>query len=168
MLSIPRDKTCTNAIASRARASSTCASYCSCVYHHHIFFIKRELRSIKNICMCIKNVKGEGEDMTQLLLLGKFEYSGGPIFKVLKKVFWTFSYLYLWHTMWFHAKKLLKALKFWKSLSSLWDLKFVKKFTRPNFRAKEFYTLKTRISRVFSPAINSENASLSVIWPSFG
>ena len=48
------------------------------------------------------------------------------------------------------------------------DLKFVKKFTRPNFRAKEFYTLKTRKSRLFSPAINSENASLSVIWPSFG
>ena len=33
-------------------------------------------------------------------------------FRVLKKVFWTFSYLYLWHTMWFHAKKLLKTLKF--------------------------------------------------------
>ena len=30
--------------------------------------------------------------------------------RVLKKVFWTFSYLYLWHTMWFHAKKLLKTL----------------------------------------------------------
>ena len=29
--------------------------------------------------------------------------------RVLKKVFWTFSYLYLWHTMWFHAKKLLKT-----------------------------------------------------------
>ena len=43
------------------------------------------------------------------------------------------------------------------------DLKFVKKFTRPNFRAKEFYTLKTRKSRLFSPAIHSENASLSVI-----
>ena len=48
------------------------------------------------------------------------------------------------------------------------DLKFVKKFTRPNFQAKEFYTLKTRKLRLFSPAINSENASLSVIWPSFG
>ena len=48
------------------------------------------------------------------------------------------------------------------------DLIFVKKFTRPNFRAKEFYTLKTRKSRLFSPAINSENASLSVIWPPFG
>ena len=39
--------------------------------------------------------------------------------RVLKKVFWTFSYLYLWHTMWFHAKKLLRTLKFWKSLNSL-------------------------------------------------
>ena len=48
------------------------------------------------------------------------------------------------------------------------DLEFVKKFTRPNFRAKEFYTLKTCKSRLFSPAINSKNASLSIIWPSFG
>ena len=48
------------------------------------------------------------------------------------------------------------------------DLEFVKKFTRPNFWAKKFYTLKTRKSRLFSPAINSENASLSVIWASFG
>ena len=32
--------------------------------------------------------------------------------RVLKKVFWILSYLYLWHTMWFHAKKLLKTLKF--------------------------------------------------------
>ena len=37
------------------------------------------------------------------------------------------------------------------------DLKFFKKITRPNFRAKEFYTLKMRKSRL-----------LSVIWPSFG
>ena len=48
------------------------------------------------------------------------------------------------------------------------DLKFVKKFTRPNFRSKEFYTLKTRKSRLFLPAINSKNASLSGIGPSFG
>ena len=27
-------------------------------------------------------------------------------------------FLYLWHTMRFHAKKLLKTLKFWKSLNS--------------------------------------------------
>ena len=46
---------------------------------------------------------------------------------------------------------------------SLPDLEFVKKFTRPNFQAKEFYTLKTRKSRLFLPAINNKNASLSVI-----
>ena len=39
--------------------------------------------------------------------------------KVLKKVFWIFSYLYVWHTMWFHAEKMLKTLKFWKLLNSL-------------------------------------------------
>ena len=48
------------------------------------------------------------------------------------------------------------------------DLEFVKKFTQPNFRAKEFYTLKTHKARLFLPAINSESALLSVIWPSFG
>ena len=30
------------------------------------------------------------------------------------------------------------------------DLKFVKKFTRPNFRVKEFYTLKTHIESIFA------------------
>ena len=39
--------------------------------------------------------------------------------RVLKKVFWTFSYLYLRHTMWFHAEKLLKTLEIWKSLNLL-------------------------------------------------
>ena len=33
------------------------------------------------------------------------------------------------------------------------DLEFVKKFTRPIFRVKEFYTLKTRKSSLFSPVI---------------
>ena len=56
----------------------------------------------------------------------------------------------------------------WQGKQTWADLKFVKKFTRPNFRAKEFYTLKMRKWRLFSPAINSKNASLSVIWPSFG
>ena len=28
------------------------------------------------------------------------------------------------------------------------DMKFVKKFTRPNFRAKEFYTRETRKSQI--------------------
>ena len=41
------------------------------------------------------------------------------------------------------------------------DLKFVKKFTRPNCWTKEFYTLKTRKLRQFLPAINSKNASFS-------
>ena len=35
-------------------------------------------------------------------------------------------------------------------------------------RAKEFYILKMRKWRLFLPAINSENVSLSVIWASFG
>ena len=43
------------------------------------------------------------------------------------------------------------------------DLEFVNKFTRPNFWAKEFYTLKTRKSKLCSPAISSKNASLEVI-----
>ena len=33
------------------------------------------------------------------------------------------------------------------------DLMFVKQFTRPNFRAKEFYTLKTRKLQLFLPEI---------------
>ena len=62
-----------------------------------------------------------------------------------------------------------KRLRSLASMLSKWThLEFVKKFTRPNLRAKEFYTLKTRKSRLFLPAINSKNASLSVIWPSFG
>ena len=36
------------------------------------------------------------------------------------------------------------------------DLKFVKKITRPNFRVQEFYTLKTRESRLFSPEITAK------------
>ena len=55
---------------------------------------------------------------------------------------------------------------FWGGAGQTWNLS--KKITRPNFRAKEFYTLKMRKSGLLSPAINSKNASLSVIWPSFG
>ena len=51
-------------------------------------------------------------NMSHSQILGKFEYGWGPIFKVVLELFWTFSYLYLWHTMWFHVKKLLKTLKF--------------------------------------------------------
>ena len=39
------------------------------------------------------------------------------------------------------------------NINILADLIFVKKFTRPNFRAKEFYTPKTRKLRPFLPAI---------------
>ena len=48
------------------------------------------------------------------------------------------------------------------------DLKFVKKFTRPNFWAKEFYALKMLKLRLVLPATNRQNASFSVFWSSFG
>ena len=56
-------------------------------------------------------------DVGEIRVYRRAHFQSGS--RVLKKVFWTFSYLYLWHTMWFHAKKLLKTLKFWKSLNSL-------------------------------------------------
>ena len=69
-------------------------------------------------------------------------------------------------------------IKLWDSDSEQMDispigwshpaLEFVKKFTWPNFQVKEFYTLKTRKLRLFLPVIDSKNASLSVIWASFG
>ena len=63
-----------------------------------------------------------------------------------------------------HFSKHLKYAKYARNMQNMQkickDLKFVKKFTRPDFRAKEFYALKTRKSRLFSLAINSENASL--------
>ena len=65
------------------------------------------------------------------------------------------------------SQKLARLQDRWESCLHP-DLEFVKKITRPNFRAKKFYTLKMRKWRLFSPAINSENASLSVIWASFG
>ena len=60
--------------------------------------------------------------------------------------------LYKWAVVFFHVKELVgsQILKCKKSAKTSWtelpDLKFVKKFTRPNFQAKEFYTLKTRKS----------------------
>ena len=53
-------------------------------------------------------------DLGEIRVWLRADFQSGS--RVLKKVFWTFSYLYLWHTMWFHAKKLLRTLKFWKSL----------------------------------------------------
>ena len=55
-------------------------------------------------------------DLGEIRVWLRADFQSGS--RVLKKVFWTFSYLYLWHTMWFHAKKLLRTLKFWKSLNS--------------------------------------------------
>ena len=51
-----------------------------------------------------------------------------------------------------HAEKLVPLVI---SVQGNADLEFVKKFTRPNFQVKEFYTLKMRKSRQFLPAINS-------------
>ena len=56
-------------------------------------------------------------DLGEIRVYQRADFQSGS--RVLKKVFWTLSYLYLWHTMWFHAKKLLRTLKFWKSLNSL-------------------------------------------------
>ena len=56
-------------------------------------------------------------DVGEIRVYRRADFQSGS--RVLKKVFWTLSYLYLWHTMWFHAKKLLRTLKFWKSLNSL-------------------------------------------------
>ena len=42
--------------------------------------------------------------------------------RVLKKVLWTFSYQYLWPTMWSHAENWLKTIEFWKLLNSLYNL----------------------------------------------
>ena len=56
-------------------------------------------------------------DVGEIRVYQRADFQSGS--RVLKKVFWTLSYLYLWHTMWFHAKKLLRTLKFWKSLNSL-------------------------------------------------
>ena len=99
------------------------------------------------------------EDMTRLLLFQKVESNGGSFFqsgpRVLKKVLWTFSYIHLWHTMWFHAEKLLKTLKFWKSLNSLY-----KSGSRPHlslFVQKAFVPL---CIPSFSPFMAHHNISL--------
>ena len=55
-------------------------------------------------------------DVGEIRVRWRADFQSGS--RVLKKVFWTFSYLYLWHTMWFHADKvaentqILKIAKF--------------------------------------------------------
>ena len=48
------------------------------------------------------------------------------------------------------------------------DLEFVKKFTQPNFRAKEFYTLKTHKSRLFLASNRQQKciiiSNLALFW----
>ena len=66
--------------------------------------------------MCAKRYDSFS-DVGEIRVYRRADFQSGS--RVLKKVFWTLSYLYLWHTMWFHAKKLLRTLKFWKSLNSL-------------------------------------------------
>ena len=42
--------------------------------------------TVSIMCVCFHNIKmrrGVHVDRTQLLLLGKFEYTGGPIFEVV-------------------------------------------------------------------------------------
>ena len=76
-------------------------------------------------CKWVKNLENTRQqtiydsmsDLGEIRVYQRADFQSGS--RVLKKVFWTLSYLYLWHTMWFHAKKLLKTLKFWKSLNSL-------------------------------------------------
>ena len=53
---------------------------------------------------------------------------------------------------------------YWRFLQT-WYLS--KKFTRPNFQAKEFYTLKTRKSRPFSPTNKQRKCTFLLIWSFF-
>ena len=48
-----------------------------------------------------KNKYDSVADVPESWVLLRADFQSGS--RVLKKVFWTFSYLYLWHTMWFHA-----------------------------------------------------------------
>ena len=65
------------------------------------FLIRLSSKRIRLSCRCSRK-----------LSMVEADFQSGS--RVLEKVFWTFSYLYLWYTMWFHAEKLLKTLKFWK------------------------------------------------------
>ena len=94
-------------------------------------------------------------------------------FRVLKKVLWTFSYLYPWHTMWFHAEKLLKALKFWK-VRKKYLRRCSKKLHGRNFdfRAKSswektFNKYKNFLSRGFCFKVKIVTAGLFVTPPYF-
>ena len=87
--------------------------------------------------------------------------------RVLKKVFWTFSYLYLWHTMWFHAKKLLRTLKFWKSLNSLYNPEITqkiakKRISQSRFALPQHLRPSIVISPIFGQDVRTERAQYNL------
>ena len=73
---------------------------------------------------------------------------------------WSLVVIQVWPCLRYCLKPCLKSC-LRSTLCQTWNL--LKIYT---FRAKEFYTLKKRKSRLFLPATKSKNASLSVIWPS--
>ena len=84
------------------------------------FFTRRPKRfSLPTTISCKSHWYDSFSDVPESWVWLRADFQSGS--RVLKKVFWTFSHLYLWHTaMWFHAEKLLKNLKFWKSLNLLY------------------------------------------------
>ena len=70
----------------------------------HLWSVQVFLPAMRFVCAVYDAVS----DVVESGGLWRFDFQIGS--RVLKKVFRTFSYLYLWHTMWFHAKKLLKTL----------------------------------------------------------
>ena len=86
-------------------------------YRHDIVVLGNFIRHHKDHYELWNSIYDSLSDVGEIRVYQRADFQSGS--RVLKKVFWTFSYLYLWHTMWFHAKKLLRTLKFWKSLNSL-------------------------------------------------
>ena len=84
-----------------------------CVLVHAHISIYEELKKLRR-----KRIYTEYEtvaDVPESWVWWRANFQSGS--RMLNKLF---SYLYLCHTMWFHAEKLLKTLKFWKSLNLLY------------------------------------------------
>ena len=93
-----------------------------CVLVHAHISIYEELKKLRR-----KRIYTEYEtvaDVPESWVWGRANFQSGS--RVLKRCYELFIFIYflfflhLWHTMWFHAEKLLKTLKFWKSLNSLY------------------------------------------------
>ena len=67
---------------------------------------------LHSVSLCYETVA----DVPESWVWWRVNFQSGS--RVLKKVFWTFSYLCLSYIMRFQAKKLLKTIRFWKSLNS--------------------------------------------------